>query len=105
MSGADRKWIETLVSTVTDSWDESIFLPLFRLMADDKTRPRTMSFLGSEDYIRAQFEEYILSLLSSVKYDNFLQMSTNPVHESMLPEIGTPLHRNRTYCDRRNSNQ
>lgn len=24
MTGPDRKWIETLVHTITDSWDESI---------------------------------------------------------------------------------
>ena len=59
-------------------------------MTADKTRPRTMSFIGSEDYIRAQFEEYILALLSSVKYDNFLQRNSIPAHESILPEIGIP---------------
>ena len=47
-----------------------------------------MSFIGSEDYIRAQFEEYILALLSSVKYDNFLQKHSIPAHEHILPEIG-----------------
>ena len=47
-----------------------------------------MSFIGSEDYIRAQFEEYILALLSSVKYDNFLQQNSIPSHEHILPEIG-----------------
>jgi hypothetical protein len=47
-----------------------------------------MGFVGSEDYIRQQFEEYILSLLSTVKYDNFLQLNSNPVDESILPEIG-----------------
>jgi hypothetical protein len=47
-----------------------------------------MSFIGSEDYIRAQFEEYILALLSSVKYDNYLQRNSIPAHEHILPEIG-----------------
>jgi Transport protein Avl9 len=79
MSGADRKWIDNLVNTITDSWDEN-----------DKSRPRTMSFVGSEDYIRAQFEEYLLALLSSVKYDNYLQRHSLPgTPETILPEIGT----------------
>jgi Transport protein Avl9 len=47
-----------------------------------------MSFIGSEDYIRAQFEEYILALLSSVKYDNFLQHYSLAPNETILPEIG-----------------
>lgn len=47
-----------------------------------------MSFVGSEDYIRAQFEEYILALLSSVKYDNYLQLNSLPASQQILPEIG-----------------
>ena len=89
MSGADRKWIEALVSTITESWDNCI--PLICFFVDflaDKSRPRTMSFVGSEDYIRAQFEEYILALLASVKYDNYLQEHTQ--QESILPDIGPP---------------
>ena len=90
MTGADRKWIETLVTTITESWDESIhYIYLANIV--DKTRPRTMSFIGSEDYIRAQFEEYILALLASVKYDNFLKINSIPAHEHILPEIGTPI--------------
>ena len=51
-----------------------------------------MSFVGSEDYIRAQFEEYLLALLSSVKYDNYLQKhtSTHQDPSQLLPEIGPP---------------
>lgn len=49
-----------------------------------------MSFVGSEDYIRAQFEEYVLALLSSVKYDNYIQRHSSTLqNESVLPEIGT----------------
>jgi Transport protein Avl9 len=57
-----------------------------QLILDDKSRPRTMSFIGSEDYIRAQFEEYLLSLLSSVKYNVFL--STQTPNGPLLPDIG-----------------
>lgn len=51
-----------------------------------------MSFVGSEDYIRAQFEEYLLALLSSVKYDNYLQKHTSAHQDpsQLLPEIGPP---------------
>jgi len=57
-------------------------------LVDDSSRPRTMSFVGSEDYIRAQFEDYTLALLSSVKYDNYLQQHSLPTQEVILPEIG-----------------
>jgi Transport protein Avl9 len=60
-------------------------------MIDDSSRPRTMSFVGSEDYIRAQFEDYTLALLSSVKYDNYLQEHSLPTQEVILPEIGINL--------------
>ena len=66
----------------------NVILPRALLILADKSRPRTMSFVGSEDYIRAQFEEYILALLSSVKYDNFLQKNSVPATQPLLPEIG-----------------
>ncbi|BFZ61516.1 hypothetical protein YB2330_002582 [Saitoella coloradoensis] len=53
LTPSDKKWIEGLVSDVTAS--ES-----------------NLTFTGSEDHIRAQFEEYLTNLLSTVKYDNFL---------------------------------
>jgi hypothetical protein len=90
MSGADRKWIDTLVNTITESWDTSTISNYCILILGDKSRPRTMSFVGSEDYIRAQFEEYTLALLSGVKYDNYLQRHSLPSQESILPEIGNP---------------
>jgi len=82
MSGADRKWIDSLVHTISDSWDNS-----------DKSRPRNLSFLGSEDYIRGQFEEYTLALLSSVNYDNYLLThSLQPGDPPILPDIdGIPV--------------
>ena len=60
-------------------------------MAADKSRPRTMSFLGSEDYIRGQFEEYVLALLSTVKYDNYLRQHSQSFHDTILPDTGTQL--------------
>ena len=31
-------------------------------------RPKTLGYAGSEEFIRLQFEEYLLALLSAVKY-------------------------------------
>ena len=45
-----------------------------------------MGYVGSEEFIRLQFEEYLLSLISSVKCHNYLtQHSTNP--KVMLPQV------------------
>ncbi|KIX05739.1 uncharacterized protein Z518_03711 [Rhinocladiella mackenziei CBS 650.93] len=70
-SAADRRWIDFLTQTVLDTWDP-----------ENPDRPKNMGYTGSEDAIRLQFEEYILSLLSSVAYQVY--------HES-LGEGGVPL--------------
>lgn len=57
LSAADRRWIDALTQTVLDTWD-----------ADNPSRPKNLGYAGSEDAIRLQFEEYILSLLSSMAY-------------------------------------
>lgn len=57
LSAADRRWIDFLTSTVNDTWDEQ-----------DPSRPKTHGYAGSEDFIRLQFEEYLLALLSATKY-------------------------------------
>ncbi len=45
-----------------------------------------MGYVGSESFIRLQFEEYLLSLISSVKYHNHLaKYPNNP--RMMLPHI------------------
>ncbi|KAK6507532.1 late secretory pathway protein avl9 [Arthrobotrys musiformis] len=62
LTAADKRWINSLTQTVVDSWDEN-----------DPSRPKTMAFTGSEDFIRMQFEEYILALLSSVKYSTYVE--------------------------------
>jgi hypothetical protein len=46
-----------------------------------------MGFVGSEEYIRLQFEEYILSMISTVKYHIFLEKHTGATHVT-LPNIG-----------------
>lgn len=42
-----------------------------------------LGFRGSEDFIRLQFEEYLISLLTCDKYDNFLSSAT----ESQLRQL------------------
>ncbi|KAF2722868.1 hypothetical protein K431DRAFT_35704 [Polychaeton citri CBS 116435] len=61
LSTADRRWMDFLTQSVNDTWDES-----------DPSRPKTHGYTGSEEFIRLQFEEYILALLSSTKYHKFL---------------------------------
>ena len=61
LSAADRRWIDFLSQTVSDTWDP--FNP---------SRPRTLGYLGSEEFIRLQFEEYLLALLSATKYHLYL---------------------------------
>ncbi|OAA68439.1 lalv9 family protein [Niveomyces insectorum RCEF 264] len=60
LSVPDRRWIDFITQEVNDTWDES-----------NPGRPKTMGYVGSEEFIRLQFEEYLLSLLSSVKYHNY----------------------------------
>lgn len=78
LSAADRRWIDFLSQTVADTWDEA-----------NPSRPRTMGYMGSEEFIRLQFEEYILALVSSIKYHIYLTTSPIP---SPLPTIeGDPI--------------
>lgn len=57
LSAADRRWIDFLTQTVVDSWDP-----------DNPSRPQNLGYAGSEEFIRLQFEEYILALLSSTSF-------------------------------------
>jgi hypothetical protein len=57
LSTPDRRWIDFLTQTVNDSWDES-----------NPDRPKDHGYAGSEEFIRMQFEEYLLAMLSAVKY-------------------------------------
>ncbi|KAG4026196.1 hypothetical protein MFRU_043g00030 [Monilinia fructicola] len=81
LSAADRRWIDFITQTVNDTWDES-----------NPSRPKTMGYVGSEEFIRLQFEEYLLSLISSVKCHNYLVANAhNP--RAQLPQVeGDPAH-------------
>ncbi|KAG5983192.1 hypothetical protein E4U55_000586 [Claviceps digitariae] len=61
LTAADRRWIDFLTHEVNETWDEA-----------NPSRPKNMQYVGSEDFIRSQFEAYMLGLISSVKYHNFL---------------------------------
>ncbi|KAG5951705.1 hypothetical protein E4U53_002460, partial [Claviceps sorghi] len=61
LTAADRRWIDFLTYEVNETWDEA-----------NPSRPKNMQYVGSEDFIRSQFEAYMLGLISSVKYHNFL---------------------------------
>ncbi|EDN91731.1 hypothetical protein SS1G_07591 [Sclerotinia sclerotiorum 1980 UF-70] len=81
LSAADRRWIDFITQTVNDTWDES-----------NPSRPKTMGYVGSEEFIRMQFEEYLLSLISSVKCHNYLTVNAhNP--RAQLPQVdGDPAY-------------
>ncbi|KAI9672477.1 MAG: late secretory pathway protein avl9 [Caeruleum heppii] len=71
---ADRRWIDFLTQSVQETWDDS-----------DPSRPKTMGYTGSEEFIRLQFEDYLLSLISSVKYHIYLQGQTDP--KALLADV------------------
>ncbi|KAI2635979.1 hypothetical protein GGS21DRAFT_58524 [Xylaria nigripes] len=75
LSHSDRRWIDFVTQEVNDTWDDA-----------NPQRPKTMGYRGSEEFIRLQFEEYLLSLISSVKYRNYLAQNVgNP--KAILPHI------------------
>lgn len=81
LSVADRRWIDFITQSVNDTWDEA-----------NPGRPKTMGFVGSEEFIRLQFEEYLLSLVSSVKCHNYIKLHQNNPSVT-LPEVdGDPAY-------------
>ncbi|KAK4130535.1 hypothetical protein BT67DRAFT_464947 [Trichocladium antarcticum] len=81
LSTPDRRWIDFVTQNVNDTWDDA-----------NPGRPKTMGYVGSEEFIRVQFEEYLLSLISSVKYHAHLaKHAHNP--RMLLAEVdGDPSH-------------
>ena len=61
LSAADRRWIDFLTQTVLDTWDPA-----------HPSRPDTLGYAGSEEFIQLQFEEYLLALLASTSYHDHL---------------------------------
>lgn len=64
LSPSDKRWIESVVNSVVDTWD-----------SEDPWQSKGLGFVGSEDFVRQQFEDYIMALMSSIKYDQFLRNS------------------------------
>ncbi|KAL1898763.1 hypothetical protein Sste5346_003169 [Sporothrix stenoceras] len=79
LSASDRRWIDFITQEVNDTWDDA-----------NPGRPKTMGYVGSEEFIRLQFEEYLLSLISSVKYHNYTTIPnsrTGRIPAPPLPHI------------------
>lgn len=75
LSVADRRWIDFITQSVNDTWDEN-----------NPGRPKTMGYVGSEEFIRLQFEDYLLSLISSVKCHKYMvHHAHNP--RALLPNV------------------
>ncbi|CAO3612613.1 unnamed protein product [Mucor hiemalis] len=87
---ADRRWMENLVKVVNDTWN-----------TNDPSRPLQNTYLGSDDYLRARFEEYVLSLLSSVKHAQAHNLMDNAMNEQDMnnnsEEIMTDENEERNY--------
>lgn len=79
LTAADRRWIDFLTQEINETWDET-----------NPSRPKTMQYAGSEEFIRSQFEAYILGLISSVKYHNFLQAQSTGQKNPLAPAEEDP---------------
>ncbi|WWC64850.1 uncharacterized protein I303_107464 [Kwoniella dejecticola CBS 10117] len=74
LTPADRKWMDDVVRTV----EESYTLP-------EGERP---GFKGSDDDLRARFEEYLCAALSSIKYADFLTKAKR--QDTSIVGVGGP---------------
>ena len=74
----DRKWMDEVISAVTETWNPN-----------DPTRPTSMGFHGSDDYLRTRFEDYICAMLSSTKYADFLAKSDAEQVAIQAPDAST----------------
>lgn len=61
LTPSDRSWMDKIINVVLETWNEG-----------DPTQPTLMQYEGSDDYLRARFEEYIFGFLSTAKYANQL---------------------------------
>ncbi|KAF2479711.1 transport protein Avl9-domain-containing protein [Neohortaea acidophila] len=82
LSTADRRWIDFLTQAVNDTWDDS-----------DPSRSKTHGYAGSEEFIRLQFEEYLLAMLSASKYHAYLEANKEADPKARLADVeGDPSH-------------
>ncbi|KKY22201.1 putative lalv9 family protein [Diplodia seriata] len=61
---------------VNDTWDEN-----------NPGRPNTLGYAGSEEFIRLQFEEYLLALLSATKYRLYREAHKDDPKGPVIDEI------------------
>jgi Transport protein Avl9 len=81
LSPADRRWIDFLTQTVNDTWD-----------LENPGRPKNLGYAGSEEFIRLQFEEYLLALLSSTSYHIHQESSSTQYHSTITSMQEPPEH-------------
>ncbi|KAJ9123105.1 hypothetical protein QFC22_001295 [Naganishia vaughanmartiniae] len=68
LTPSDRAWMDQVVRSVEDTWNPA-----------DPTRPMGMVFRGSDDDLRSKFEEYICSVLSTLKYSDYIKSGQTSV--------------------------
>jgi len=68
---------------VNDTWDPGKGIELdvveghTETTTDHPARPTNLGYTGSEEFLRLQFEEYLLALLSAVKYKLYVDKRPN----------------------------
>ncbi|PWN53570.1 hypothetical protein IE53DRAFT_309972 [Violaceomyces palustris] len=78
LTAADRKWMEEITHVVTETWNPS-----------DPTRPTSMGYHGSDDFLRTKFEDYISAMLSSVKYTDFVAKAEPETALVGVPDVAS----------------
>ncbi|KAF9423964.1 late secretory pathway protein avl9 [Podila epigama] len=83
LTSADRRWMDEIIEAVNNSNNDDVDLA-------------QAEYAGSDDYLRAKFEEYILTLLSSVKHSQYAQIDdsieaigNNTSERNMTSDYGT----------------
>lgn len=84
LTPADRAFMDLIVASVTETWDEK-----------NPGRPTTLGYGGSEEWIRLQFEEYLLAFLSCVAAHEAEKAEPGstlmpPAHVSRSPSPSAP---------------
>ncbi|WFC99088.1 hypothetical protein MYAM1_001825 [Malassezia yamatoensis] len=57
LTPADRSWMDQILTVIQETWN-----------TNDPSQPALMQYEGSDDYLRARFEEYVLGFLSTAKF-------------------------------------
>lgn len=78
----DKKWIELIVASVMETWDEN----------DESFNNNNSHYKGSDDFIRNSFEEYSTGLLCSAKLHEYIKLHKN--NETALKTIPEELTKN-----------